>query len=176
MTEISSNVKKYALIIAIISLLCLVLSFTFGFYPFINAEDSGLSIKSNLFGKGEMEFGATTVEIDKDDWDSWPTLASWITWLGFLVAFLAAVVYYLVNTGLLSLEVLDGQNFNLSLGMMAGSAIAFLGMIWWVMIQTGDDQDLDLSDTGFGFWFHLLLALGIAALSHTIYTIERDSA
>ncbi|MCG3219667.1 MAG: hypothetical protein KAR35_11680, partial [Candidatus Heimdallarchaeota archaeon] len=82
----------------------------------------------------------------------------------------------LKNTGILSLEALEDQDFNLSLGMMAGSVIAFLGMIWWMMIQLGDDQDLKLGDTGFGFWFHLLFALGLMALSHTIYTIERDSA
>ncbi|MHA1910597.1 MAG: hypothetical protein ACTSYA_02775 [Candidatus Kariarchaeaceae archaeon] len=177
MSEISSNVKTYALIVAIIGLSCLILSFTFGFYPFLNAEESGVSFKANLFGKGEVEFGTFTIDIDADDWDAWSTPAAWVTWIGFLVAFLAAAVYYVVSTGMLSLEALEGQNFNLSLGMLGGSAIAFLGMVWWMMgTKTYSGSDVDLGDTGLGAWFHLILALGITAISYSVYTEERDSA
>ena len=59
--------------------------------------------------------------------------------------------------------------------MMAGSAMSFLGMIWWMVgKKTFFGTEVKMDDTGFGAWFHLILALVLMALSHTIYTIERD--
>jgi hypothetical protein len=182
MSEISSNVKKYAIIVAVISLLCLFLSFTFSYYPFLNSKVGDDYLKVNMFGKGEAKTGTTTTELDKDIWDEWPSLAAWFTWIGFLVAFLAAVIYLVVYFDLFSHELLAG--YNLSLGMMAGSAIAFLGMIWWfigskIIIFLKDTfweftEETEMSDTGFGAWFHLLFALVLMVFSHTLYTIERD--
>ena len=46
-------------------------------------------------------------------------------------------------------------------------------MLWWMFGDKG--EGVDMKDTGLGAWIHLLLALGMAYVSYSIWVEERDS-
>ncbi|MHA1910596.1 MAG: hypothetical protein ACTSYA_02770 [Candidatus Kariarchaeaceae archaeon] len=172
MSEISANVKMYALVAAIIGLLAIILSFTFGFYPFISTESFGAETTSNLFGKGEVALnGVTLAEFEADDWDSWPGAAAWIAWIGFLIVLIAGVIYFLVKSEIMALE---GQDANLALGIMVGGVIALIGMIWWMIADKGaSGLEYEIGDFGYGFWLHLIFAIGAGVLGYLIWSEEK---
>ena len=172
MSEISANVKMYALIAGVIGLIAVILSFTFGMYPFVTTEELGAELSTNLFGKGEVTFdGNTLAEFDGDDWDSWPVAAAWIAWVGFLIVFIAGVVYFLVKSEIITLE---GQDANLALGILVGGVIALIGLVWWMFgAKEYGGIEYKMEDFGYGVWLHLLFAIGSGALGYLIWSEEK---
>jgi len=172
MSEISANVKMYALIAGVIGLIAVILSFTFGMYPLIYDEEGSAELKINLFGKGEVTLdGDTLAELETDDWDSWPTAAAWIAWIGFLIVFIAGVVYFLVKSESITLE---GQDANLALGILVGGVIALIGLVWWMFAEKiAPAGEYKMEDFGYGVWFHLLFAIGSGALGYLIWSEEK---